>query len=59
MESDIRAGMATRVTALGAGWGFSSPERLSQAGAYQILADPAEILPAVLDPARTGHVKRS
>jgi HAD superfamily hydrolase (TIGR01509 family) len=59
MESDIRAGLAAGVTTLGAGWGFTRPERLCHAGAHQVLADPSEILPAILDPAQTGHVKRS
>ncbi|MFE9889382.1 HAD family hydrolase [Streptomyces scopuliridis] len=59
MESDIRAGLAAGVTALGAGWGFTSPEQLRQAGAHQVLADPAEILPAVIDPAQTDHARRS
>ncbi|MFF7098111.1 HAD family hydrolase [Streptomyces rubradiris] len=58
-ESDIRAGLAAGVTALGAGWGFTSPERLRHAGAHQVLADPAEILPAVLAPAQTDHPRRS
>ena len=52
MESDIRAGLAAGVTTFGAGWGFTSPERLRQAGAHQVLTDPAELLPAVLNPVR-------
>ncbi|MEV5944586.1 HAD-IA family hydrolase [Streptomyces sp. NPDC051994] len=57
-EADIRAGLAAGVTALGAGGGFTSPERLRQSGAHQILADPNEILSAVLDlvqPRRTRY----
>lgn len=56
-ESDIRAGLAAGVTALGAGWGFTSPERLRQAGAHQVLVDPAEILPAILGAQRPSRLR--
>jgi len=46
-DIDVFTAQAAGLEAIGAGWGFRSPEVLRQAGARQILTHPTEILELV------------
>ncbi|MCX4554440.1 HAD family hydrolase (plasmid) [Streptomyces sp. NBC_01387] len=63
MRADVLAGQAAGVHTIGAGWGFTPPEQLADAGADLVLNDPGQLVPTLLKWADagqpTGHRKRS
>lgn len=57
--TDVTAGRAAGVFAVGAGWGFGGPAALREAGAYLILAGPDEVGPELLVHLGADRVRRA